>query len=309
MKIASAAPITRPVWNDSEVARALEWTKTDYFYAGGDFIMEKDAHEAKKRAVNYRRRDARLEHEAQGVQSDVSALPPHPLGGGNPECPLELELLWSTRLGSSIYSAPLARRSMFADGGVQLVVPTFVRYLELIEGDEGLAPFGWPLAFDTEDHQQGFDRSGRDLDDGGFFDDDDDDDDDDDAGPYYGSITNLNKLHEYSSQSYNNQKHGEGNAYNMGPALFHGSAVVHDVNGDGLDDICVADGDGNIYWVTVGEYGQYLHDYRISVPRLKVSFANLAFLHRIDRRATFPPMVDRDRWAHEKFAVVFFLGI
>jgi hypothetical protein len=55
-----------------------------------------------------------------------------------------------------------------------------------------------------------------------------------------------------------------------GPSIFHGSAAVHDVNDDGVDDILVADGDGNLYWVAVGSYGKYLHDYRITVPKLRV---------------------------------------
>jgi hypothetical protein len=265
--LSDAASISRPVRNDSEVGRALEWAaRTDYFYGEG---AAKPASNKKK--VEYHLREPDSNHESK-VRLDVSASPPHPLGSGNPECPLELELLWSTRLGASVYAAPIARRSMFAGGGgVQLVVPTFVRYLELIEGDEGLAPFGWPLAFDREDHQHGADRhqpppGGNKK--GGAdhehpFDDDFSPDDD---YPYRGAYGDG-----AAGGGHKRGRGGGGTTKQLGPALFHGSAAVHDVNGDGHDDVCVADGDGNVYWVAVGEYGQYLHDYRISVPRLKVS--------------------------------------
>ena len=39
---------------------------------------------------------------------------------------------------------------------------------------------------------------------------------------------------------------------------FHGSPVLHDVNEDGLDDVCVVDSDGVLYWAVVGELGEYV---------------------------------------------------
>jgi len=34
--------------------------------------------------------------------------------------------------------------------------------------------------------------------------------------------------------------------------------VLHDVNEDGLDDVCVVDSDGVLYWAVVGELGEYV---------------------------------------------------
>lgn len=200
---ADAASTSRPVRNDSEIAKVMDWAKTqDYFYGSKN--------ETKKPSVSYHTREhswsAAAVKAALKGDATTSALPA-PLGGGNGRCPMELELLWSTQLGSSVYSTPTAVRSMFGDGGVQLVAPTFVRYLELIEGGEGLAPAGWPLAFDLEDPEGGDD--GLDGGSGG-------------AGGAGGAKEGT-----------------RGRVGGRGPALFHGSAAVHDVNGDGRDDMYV----------------------------------------------------------------------
>jgi hypothetical protein len=235
-----AASISRPVRDASELGKALDWQPNSYY---GDSI------DPPKERVAYHERPQAEEHHLH-LKGDATLHPMHALGGGNAQCPLELELLWSTQLGGPVSSTPIARRSMFADGGVQLVVPTFVRYLELIEGDEGLAPVGWPLAFDVEDPEE---------EEGGGGDDDDEGQGDD----------------ELSTTDRKNKKSGAGGGdmhrdHHLGPSLFHGGAMVHDVNGDGRDDVGVVDGDGNVYWVAVGSFGEYLHDYRVSVPKLRV---------------------------------------
>jgi hypothetical protein len=51
---------------------------------------------------------------------------------------------------------------------------------------------------------------------------------------------------------------------------FHASPVLHDVNGDQNTDVCVADTDGHIFWVQLGDYSKYLRDYSIVVPKLTV---------------------------------------
>lgn len=51
---------------------------------------------------------------------------------------------------------------------------------------------------------------------------------------------------------------------------FHGSPMLFDVDGDGTNDIGLVDKDGNLYFMRIGEYGQYLEDYHIQIPRLRV---------------------------------------
>jgi hypothetical protein len=77
-------------------------------------------------------------------------------------------------------------------------------------------------------------------------------------------------------------------------ASFHSSPQVHDVNRDGHDDVAVVDSDGNIYWVAVGAYGRYLHDYQITVPKLKVrNAATPASLAAMKTHMPFPPGEER----------------
>jgi hypothetical protein len=51
---------------------------------------------------------------------------------------------------------------------------------------------------------------------------------------------------------------------------FQGSPMLYDIDGDGTNDIGFVDKDGNMFWVRVGEFGQYLEDYHIQVPKLKI---------------------------------------
>ncbi|KAJ1389341.1 hypothetical protein B484DRAFT_409350, partial [Ochromonadaceae sp. CCMP2298] len=53
-------------------------------------------------------------------------------------------------------------------------------------------------------------------------------------------------------------------------AAFQGSPMLHDVDGDGHIDMGMVDRDGNLYWVRIGQAGEYLEDYHVQVPRLKV---------------------------------------
>lgn len=267
LSLASAGSISRPVAHDSELDRAVEWTRPKVLDADGAEIP------GPPQAVAYHTRaspdeaEVRLKGDAAApgggntggkVWGSAASPKPHSLGQGNAQCPLELELLWAAQLGGAVYANPLARRSMFSDGGVQIVAPTFARYLELVEGAEGLAPEGWPLAFDVEDPEDS--------------DDDDDEDDDHGDGSNQGASAAKHKHHNrpVGGGGAGASASGAGRKQERGPALFHGSAMVHDVNGDGVDDVGVCDDDGNVYWVAVGAYGEYLHDYRISVPKLRV---------------------------------------
>ena len=51
---------------------------------------------------------------------------------------------------------------------------------------------------------------------------------------------------------------------------FQGSPILYDVDGDGSTDIGAVDNHGNLYWVRLGDYGQYLEDYHTKIPKLKV---------------------------------------
>jgi hypothetical protein len=46
--------------------------------------------------------------------------------------------------------------------------------------------------------------------------------------------------------------------------------MLYDIDGDGTNDVGVVDKNGNLFWVRIGEYGQYLEDYHIQVPKLKI---------------------------------------
>ena len=51
---------------------------------------------------------------------------------------------------------------------------------------------------------------------------------------------------------------------------FMGSPMLFDIDGDGTNDIGIVDKNGNLYFMRIGEFGQYLEDYHIQVPKLKV---------------------------------------
>lgn len=51
---------------------------------------------------------------------------------------------------------------------------------------------------------------------------------------------------------------------------FHGSPMLYDIDGDGINDIGMVDSDANMYWVRVGDFGQYLSEFHVQVPKLKV---------------------------------------
>ena len=246
-----ASSASRPVRSDAEVGRASEWASLPEEWGGasggGGLNQTRD-----RLKWHTRRAGEGAGAGAVGGATSLDQGAPHPLGRGNIRCPLEVELLWSTQLAGPVVSAPLAVRSMFGDGGVQLVAPTLVRYLELIEGAEGLPPLGWPLAFDQEDPRTG----------------DDDAAVDDDFRARQGVAPHKRGPHRAPSGGGGGGEWARGD--HRGPAVFHGSANVHDVNGDGVDDICISDGDGNVYWVAVGGGGEYLHDYRLTVPKLRL---------------------------------------
>ncbi|GAB2272986.1 Protein DEFTIVE IN EXINE FORMATION 1 [Dionaea muscipula] len=61
----------------------------------------------------------------------------------NTQCPQNLELRWQTEVSSSIYATPLIA-DINSDGKLDIVVPSFVHYLEVLEGSDGDKMPGWP---------------------------------------------------------------------------------------------------------------------------------------------------------------------
>jgi hypothetical protein len=51
---------------------------------------------------------------------------------------------------------------------------------------------------------------------------------------------------------------------------FQSSPILYDIDGDGTTDVALIDKNANLYWVRLGDFGQYLEDFHIQVPKLKV---------------------------------------
>lgn len=60
-----------------------------------------------------------------------------------PTCPQNVELRWMTELSSSVYATPLIT-DLYSDGRKDIVVPSFVHYLEVLEAADGAKAVGWP---------------------------------------------------------------------------------------------------------------------------------------------------------------------
>ncbi|XXG51470.1 hypothetical protein AAC387_Pa03g0024 [Persea americana] len=69
----------------------------------------------------------------------------------NTQCPQHLELRWQTEVSSSIYATPLIA-DINNDGKLDIVVPSFVHYLEVLEGADGDKMPGWPAFHQSTVH-------------------------------------------------------------------------------------------------------------------------------------------------------------
>ncbi|XP_022852209.1 protein DEFECTIVE IN EXINE FORMATION 1 isoform X2 [Olea europaea var. sylvestris] len=69
----------------------------------------------------------------------------------NSQCPRHLELRWQTEVSSSIYASPLIA-DINSDGKLEVVVPSFVHYLEVLEGSDGDKLPGWPAFHQSTVH-------------------------------------------------------------------------------------------------------------------------------------------------------------
>ncbi|KAG0582223.1 hypothetical protein KC19_3G044000 [Ceratodon purpureus] len=69
----------------------------------------------------------------------------------NSRCPKQVELRWQTEVSSSIYATPLIT-DLNTDGKLEIVVPSFVHYLEVLEGSDGEKLPGWPAYHQSTVH-------------------------------------------------------------------------------------------------------------------------------------------------------------
>ncbi|XP_018433604.1 protein DEFECTIVE IN EXINE FORMATION 1 [Raphanus sativus] len=69
----------------------------------------------------------------------------------NTQCPRNLELRWQTEVTSSVYATPLIA-DINSDGKLDIVVPSFVHYLEVLEGSDGDKMPGWPAFHQSNVH-------------------------------------------------------------------------------------------------------------------------------------------------------------
>ncbi|XP_012575589.1 protein DEFECTIVE IN EXINE FORMATION 1 [Cicer arietinum] len=69
----------------------------------------------------------------------------------NSKCPMNLELRWQTEVSSSVYANPLIA-DINSDGKLDIVVPSFVHYLEVLEGTDGDKMPGWPAFHQSTVH-------------------------------------------------------------------------------------------------------------------------------------------------------------
>ncbi|KAL8526763.1 hypothetical protein ACS0TY_015826 [Phlomoides rotata] len=69
----------------------------------------------------------------------------------NTQCPRNLELRWQTEVSSSVYAPPLIA-DINSDGKLEIVIPSFVHYLEVLEGSDGEKLPGWPAFHQSTVH-------------------------------------------------------------------------------------------------------------------------------------------------------------
>ena len=123
---AAALPLSRPIRTDADVPTA-----------GNKFLRRtatRDGFAPKRRAVcnallarapacaDARTRCAATPRSADDEEPDAL----------HAECGDDVTLRWAAEVASSVYAAPLVT-DLFADGAKQVVVPTFVHYLEVLQ--------------------------------------------------------------------------------------------------------------------------------------------------------------------------------
>ena len=108
------------------------------------------------------------DHHVPGVETNKflqraahkdSAPPPPSLDeaplASHMECAMDLELKWLSEASSSVYATPLIA-DLRGDGARQVLVPSFVHYLEALEGANGASAHvpggGWPAYHQASVH-------------------------------------------------------------------------------------------------------------------------------------------------------------
>ncbi|KAL2652047.1 hypothetical protein R1flu_020175 [Riccia fluitans] len=69
----------------------------------------------------------------------------------NTQCPQNVELRWQAEVSSSIYATPVIS-DINGDGKLEIIVPTFVHYLEVLDGADGEKLSGWPAYHQSTVH-------------------------------------------------------------------------------------------------------------------------------------------------------------
>eukprot|EP00798_Chlamydomonas_sp_ICE-L_P007323 gene7323-443_t len=98
-------------------------------------------------------RDEHLEQEDKKFlqrKAELDHAPPAPFSLHSNHCHqhdgqhnIVLDTKWMTEVSSSIYATPLIT-DLYSDGRKDIIVPSFVHYLEALEGADGAQSVGWP---------------------------------------------------------------------------------------------------------------------------------------------------------------------
>mmetsp|Transcript_36612 Transcript_36612/g.46648 ORF Transcript_36612/g.46648 Transcript_36612/m.46648 type:complete len:884 (-) Transcript_36612:93-2744(-) len=138
----SSDPISNPLANQDDLGRVAADLKHPF---NAFAVGEED--QPKKLNTSYHSQYA-LKSAQVPFAREVGKLEADSIGMGNRQCPLDIEVLWVKEVGSSVYASPLIHPLHSEDmNGKQIVVSTFLSYLEMLEWD-GDSPYGWPLAFE-----------------------------------------------------------------------------------------------------------------------------------------------------------------
>eukprot|EP00824_Muranothrix_gubernata_P001186 TRINITY_DN113_c1_g1_i3.p1 TRINITY_DN113_c1_g1~~TRINITY_DN113_c1_g1_i3.p1 ORF type:complete len:387 (-),score=113.32 TRINITY_DN113_c1_g1_i3:10-1170(-) len=62
----------------------------------------------------------------------------------NPQCAYDVDILWSVEAGASVYSTPIIT-DLYSDGTKDVVLASFNRFLEALDGNDGDKAPGWPF--------------------------------------------------------------------------------------------------------------------------------------------------------------------
>jgi hypothetical protein len=80
----------------------------------------------------------------------------------------------------------------------------------------------------------------------------------------------VNTFYQYAEQIDSDGFKSWGWPLSFEDSSFQGSPMVYDVDGDGNIDMGMVDKNANMFWVRIGESGEYLEDYHVQVPKLRV---------------------------------------